>query len=146
MVWRYASAQATLCSMGTQLPPEQRAHPLPPSFWPCLLWLNGWMDEDATWYRSRPRSRPHCVRRGPSSPQRGHSTHLLSVHVYCGHGRPSELLLSCCRRHCVLKKHLKLGSLGTPESLTQTAYRPVKPILHSSPQSVPLSNSISYVT
>jgi len=26
------------------------------------------MDEDATWYGSRPPPRPHCVRRGPSSP------------------------------------------------------------------------------
>jgi len=34
----------------------------------------GWMKiEDATWYGSRPRPRPHCIRRGPSSPQKGHS-------------------------------------------------------------------------
>jgi len=39
-----------------------------PIFGPCLPWLNGWIDEDATWYGSRPRPRPHCVRRGPSSP------------------------------------------------------------------------------
>jgi len=39
----------------------------PPVFGLCLLWPNGWMDEDATWYGSRPRPRPHCVRRGPSS-------------------------------------------------------------------------------
>jgi len=47
------------------------AHPKgaqPPVFGPCLLWPNGWMDEDATWYGSRPRPMPHCVRRGPSSP------------------------------------------------------------------------------
>jgi len=39
---------------------------------------------------------PHCVRRGPSSPrERGTAaTPLFSVHVYCGHGRPSQLLLS----------------------------------------------------
>jgi len=43
-------------------------------FFPCLLWLNGWMDEDATWYGSRPRLRPHCVRWGPSSPGKGHSS------------------------------------------------------------------------
>jgi len=30
-------------------------------FGPCLLWPNGWMDEDATWYGSRPQPRPHCV-------------------------------------------------------------------------------------
>ena len=38
------------------------------AFGPCLLWPNGWMDEDITWYRSRLRPRPHCVRREPSSP------------------------------------------------------------------------------
>jgi len=35
---------------------------------PCLLWPNGWMDQDAIWYGDRPRPRPHCVRWGPSSP------------------------------------------------------------------------------
>jgi len=39
----------------------------PPNFWgrnranPCLLRPNGWMDEDAAWYGSRPRSRPVVV-------------------------------------------------------------------------------------
>ena len=32
----------------------------------------------------------------PASPQNGHSSPLFSAHVYCGHGRPSELLLSSC--------------------------------------------------
>jgi len=32
------------------------------------------MDEDATWYGSRPRPRPHCVRWGRSSPAKGYST------------------------------------------------------------------------
>ena len=41
----------------------------PPVFGPCLLWPNSWMDEDATWYGSRPWPRPHCVRRGRSSPR-----------------------------------------------------------------------------
>jgi len=32
-----------------------------PVFDPCILWPNGWMDEDAAnWYGSRPRLRPHC--------------------------------------------------------------------------------------
>ena len=39
----------------------------PPVFGSGLLWPNSWMDEDATWYGSRPRPRPHCARRGPSS-------------------------------------------------------------------------------
>jgi len=34
--------------MRTQLHP-QGAQPAP-YFGPCLLWLNGWMDQDATWY------------------------------------------------------------------------------------------------
>jgi len=60
-----------LCSMGIQLPPE-KAHTHPrPIFGPCLLWPNGWIDEDATSYGSRPRPRPHCIRRGPSSRERG---------------------------------------------------------------------------
>ena len=56
--------------LGTQLP--QKRYSPHPIFGPCLLWPNGWMDEDATWYGSRPRPKPHCVRRGPSSrDQRG---------------------------------------------------------------------------
>jgi len=39
-----------------------------PKFRPCLLWPNSWMDEDATRYEGRPRSRPHCVTWGPSFP------------------------------------------------------------------------------
>jgi len=71
----------------------------PPIFGPCPLWPNGWMDEDATWYGSRPRSRPRCVRRRPSSPrERGTAASLFAAHVYCGHGRPSQLLLSSCKK------------------------------------------------
>jgi len=112
----------------------------PPIFGPCLLWPNGWMYQDATWYGGRPRTtrhcvgcgpsspqkkgtptptqflahvycgqmagwmkrplgrprlRPHCTRPGPSSRERG-TAPLFSAHVYCGHGRPSQLLLSSC--------------------------------------------------
>jgi len=45
-----------------------------PVFGSCLLWQNGWMDEVATWYGSRRQPRPHCIRRGPSSPRKGHSS------------------------------------------------------------------------
>jgi len=59
--------------MGTQLPPEERAQPrLPhPVFGPCLLWPNGWMDQDASWYGGKPRRRRRCVRWGCSSPLKG---------------------------------------------------------------------------
>jgi len=39
-----------------------------PIFGPCLLWPNGWMDQDATWYGGKRRLRRCCVRWGHSSP------------------------------------------------------------------------------
>jgi len=83
--------------MGSQLPPKRgTAHP--PVFSSCLLWPNGCMDEDTTWFGSRPRPRPHCIRQGPNSPWKGHSSSppLISAHVCYGYGRPSQLLLCCC--------------------------------------------------
>jgi len=77
--------------MGTQLSPHpqtKKEGAKPPSiFGPCLLWPNGWMDQDATWYRGmlegRPRPRPHCVRWGLTSALRRGTTSQFSVHVYC---------------------------------------------------------------
>jgi len=42
---------------------------------PCLLWPNDQMDQDSTLHGGGHRSRPHCARRGPSSPsqKRGHT-------------------------------------------------------------------------
>jgi len=62
------------------------------------------MDEDATWYGSRPLPRPHCVRRGPSSARNWYSSPpIFSARVYCGHGRPSQLLLSSYLLFCGLE-------------------------------------------
>ena len=57
-----------------------------PIFGPCLLWPNGWMDQDATWYRRRPRPRQHCVRWGLSSPPKkgAEPPPQFSAHVHCG--------------------------------------------------------------
>jgi len=67
--------------------PSERGTAPPPIFVPCLLWPNGWMDQDATWYRGRPRPRPHSVTWGRiSSHHTERSTaapHSLSD-VYCG--------------------------------------------------------------
>jgi len=54
------------------------------------------MDEDATWYGSR--ARPgHIVLDGDLAiTRKGHNSPLSSAHVYCGHGCPSQLLLSSC--------------------------------------------------
>jgi len=44
-----------------------------PTFGPCLLLPNGWMDQDATWYGDRPRLRPHrpMLDGDPSLPKKG---------------------------------------------------------------------------
>jgi len=53
------------------------SHPILGQF---LLWPNGWMYQDTTWYGGRPLPRRHCVRWGPSSPPlKGHSPQF-SVH------------------------------------------------------------------
>jgi len=55
--------------MGTQFPQQKNGHNPHPIFGPCLLWLNGWMDQDATWYGGKTWPRRRCVKRGPSSPR-----------------------------------------------------------------------------
>jgi len=54
---------------GNPAPPKKGTAPAPISS-PCLLWPNGWIDQDATWYGGRPQPRQHCVRWGPSAPPR----------------------------------------------------------------------------
>jgi len=50
------------------------------------MWPNGWMDQHKTWHAGRPRSWPHCVRWGPSSPLKAHSSDSpqFSAHICCG--------------------------------------------------------------
>jgi len=90
-------------------PATSRKNGTPPHqiFCLCLLWPNGWMDEDAAWYGSRPQPRPHCI--SPSSPRKGHNSPLFSVHVYCGHGRPSQLLLSSCQHSFTVALSVKFA-------------------------------------
>ena len=75
LVWRWASAQATLCQMQTPLPSLKRGE-APQIFDPCLLWPNGWMDQDDIWHGDRPQPRRLCVKWGPSPPPK------FSAHVY----------------------------------------------------------------
>ena len=64
--------------METQLPSPKRGQN-PPIFGPFLLWPNGWMHQDATWYGGRPQPRRLCVRWGPSRPPlKGHSPQFLA--------------------------------------------------------------------
>jgi len=62
---------------------------------PCLLWPNGWMDHDSTWYGGRPRPRRHCVRWGPSCPQRG-TAPIFGPCLLWPNECPSQLLMSTC--------------------------------------------------
>jgi len=52
---------------GDAVPSPKRGRS-PQIFGPCLLWLNSWMDQDATWHEGRPQPRRLCVRWGPSRP------------------------------------------------------------------------------
>jgi len=57
------------------IPPQKGGGAPSPIIGPCLLWPNGWMDQDDTWRGDGPWSRPHCARWGTSSrpPKRGQS-------------------------------------------------------------------------
>jgi len=46
--------------------PKKTGTATSPLFGPCLLWPNGWMDQDATWYGGL--GPGHILRCGPSSP------------------------------------------------------------------------------
>jgi len=65
---------------GNPAPTQKGAEP--PIYGPRLLWTNGCMGQDATWYRCKPRPTRHCVRWGPSSPPlKGHSPQFRPVSV-----------------------------------------------------------------
>ena len=67
------------------LPPQKGSRAPSPVFGPCSLWPNCWMDQDGTWHKDGPWSRPHCARWGPSSPpQKGQPPPKFSAHVHCG--------------------------------------------------------------
>jgi len=48
----------------------------------AVLWPNGWIDQDETWFAGRPRPWPHSVRWGPICPSpKGHSPICRSIFV-----------------------------------------------------------------
>ena len=63
--------------------PEKGAQPR--IFGPFLLWPNGWMPQDATWYGDRPQPAGDFVLDADPAPtSKGRSTTQFSAHVYCG--------------------------------------------------------------
>ena len=102
---------------GDPAPPPQRG--TAPIFGPYLLRPNGWMDEDESWHRGRPRLRRLCVIWGPRCPcsTRGWSlpqifgpflaTVCKTVRPMLSDRRLSVLSsLSCLWRRCIVAKPL----------------------------------------
>ena len=67
--------------METQLPLKRGTAPI---VGPCLLWPNGWMDQDATWYKGRPRPSHIVLDEDRASPPKRGTAPQFSAHVYCG--------------------------------------------------------------
>jgi len=83
LVWRWASAQATVLYGHPATPPPKRGQ-RPPISDPFLLSPNGWMNQDGTWHGGGPWSKAHCTRWGPRSPppKKGQIPQF-SAHFYC---------------------------------------------------------------
>ena len=65
---------------------KQRKGHSPNIFAPCLLWPNGWMHQDTTWYGDRSWPRRHCVRWyvAPPAPKVDLPPVFGPAHIYCG--------------------------------------------------------------
>ena len=103
-----------------------RAHALPASVaiirGPCLLWSDGWMDQDEIWQTGWPRPRRHCVRRGPSFPSpKGHSPTVFGPCLLWPNGRQSRLLLSTCIFYYVIVH--KVQQLNMNSDKTHKRYK-----------------------
>jgi len=62
---------------GVPAPPPEKGGTAAPHLSAHVLWPNGWMDQDATWYGGRARPRRHCIRWGPSSFPKGAQTQIF---------------------------------------------------------------------
>ena len=63
--------------IGHPAPLTKKGAEPPTIFGPCLLWQNGSMYQDATWYG-------HIVLGGDPAPQKGGHSPQFSAHDYCG--------------------------------------------------------------
>jgi len=53
---------------GDPAPPPRKTDRSPQIFGPCLLWPNGWTDQDGTWHGGRPQPRRLFVLDGDPAP------------------------------------------------------------------------------
>jgi len=51
---------------------------------PCLLWPNGWMDQDGTWHGGDACSWPYCLHGDPAPLPKRRQSPQFSAHFYCG--------------------------------------------------------------
>ena len=137
LVWKWASAQATCVRWRPSSPPPKGAK-LPPLFGPCLLWPNGSMDEDATWYGGRPRPRRHCVRWRTQLPlKRGTAPTFRPMSIVAKRSPISATASTCsifqdgCRHHLgflnfwnVSRRNAQEGETAAP---CQTSSKSLKP-------------------
>jgi len=92
--WGDLGPRLTQCGMGWGPVPLPKRGTDPPMFGPCLLWPNGCINQDATWYGGRPRPGPHCCRWQLSCPPQGaQQPPLFGPCLLWPNGRPS---LSYC--------------------------------------------------
>jgi len=94
-----------------------------------VLWPNGWIDQDATWYGGRPRPRRHCVRWGHSSPvERAQQPPLFGPCLLCLNGHPHLsncwALVSCC--HLVVVSDSQYEGCNTQEAVGRSTTNEVK--------------------
>ena len=68
---------------GNPAPPKRGTAGQPPIFGQCLLWPNGWMDQDVTWNIGKPQHTPHCYMGVQLPPERGTASQF-SAHVCYG--------------------------------------------------------------
>ena len=113
--------------MGLSSP--QRAQP--PIFGPRLLWPNGRMDQDPTWYGGRPRLWPYGVRWEPSSPKL-HSPSFRPMSVVSD-GVPAPLPQKRGGHSKGTSRNFRPMSIVAKRSPISST---VEHLLHSSPQCV----------
>ena len=72
LVWRYRPRPTRIyCVRCGPSYPQKKGTPTPPVFVPCLLWPNGWMDEDAAWHTEVDLGSCRIVLDGVPAPSKG---------------------------------------------------------------------------
>jgi len=93
---------------GPIFPSPTRGHSSPLLFGPCVLWPNGCMDKDATWYGCRPRPRPRDVKWDLTPRNKGAQQPPFSAHV------AMQTAGRRYTRRCVRLPSTESGTAATP--------------------------------